>query len=41
MSYVELPTVRLAYGLEGPSASRPVDNSQPQRVHLRNHQNLS
>ncbi len=35
MSYVELPTVLLAYGLEGPSASRPVDNSQPQRGSLK------
>jgi hypothetical protein len=41
MSYVELPAVQPAYGLEGPSVSRPVDNWYPQMVHLRSQQILS
>lgn len=33
---IRLPTVLLAYGLEGPSTSSTVDNLNPQGIHLRN-----
>jgi hypothetical protein len=33
---IRLSTALLAYGLEGPSASSPVDNLNPQGIHLRN-----
>jgi hypothetical protein len=33
---IRLSTALLAYGLEGPSASSPVNNLNPQGIHLRN-----
>jgi hypothetical protein len=36
MIQTRLPTAQPAYGLERPSASRTVDNLNPQAIHLRN-----